>query len=123
MESSTTSLTKLDSRIGFIGGGQMALALAKGFMSSGLIAPSQVLTSAPSDNNLIHWRQLGASTTPDNAEVIATSDIIFLAVKPHIFPAVIAELEMKTKGEKGIEEEGEARPQSAPVGGNVHPVE
>jgi pyrroline-5-carboxylate reductase len=29
-------------KIGFIGAGQMALALAKGFMASGLLAPSQV---------------------------------------------------------------------------------
>ena len=39
----TTSVTsKLTQRIGFIGGGQMALALAKGFMASGLVAPGQV---------------------------------------------------------------------------------
>ena len=43
----------LKQKIGFIGGGQMALALANGFISSGLITPSQILASAPSDNNLV----------------------------------------------------------------------
>ena len=32
----------LPHRIGFVGGGQMALALAKGFMAAGLVAPDQV---------------------------------------------------------------------------------
>ena len=49
METSVTSssagganVVKVESRIGFLGGGQMALALGKGFMQSGLVAPSQV---------------------------------------------------------------------------------
>ena len=32
----------LPHRIGFVGGGQMAMALAKGFMAAGLVAPEQV---------------------------------------------------------------------------------
>ena len=32
----------LPHRIGFVGAGQMALALAKGFMAAGLVAPDQV---------------------------------------------------------------------------------
>ena len=52
METSVTSssaggaanVVKVESRIGILGGGQMALALGKGFMQSGLVAPSQVST-------------------------------------------------------------------------------
>ena len=40
--SSTAGVVKVEKRIGFVGGGQMALALGKGFMQSGLVAPSQV---------------------------------------------------------------------------------
>ncbi len=96
MDTSVTSAGagKLDNRIGFVGGGQMALALAKGFMASGLVSPSQVMASAPSDNNLALWRQLGAVTTNDNADIILSCDVIFLAVKPHIFPEVVAALEI-----------------------------
>ena len=32
----------LPNRIGFVGGGKMALALGKGFMAAGLVAPEQV---------------------------------------------------------------------------------
>jgi hypothetical protein len=46
------------------------------------------MASAPSDNNLALWRQLGAQTTHDNADVILGCDVIFLSVKPHLFPEV-----------------------------------
>lgn len=82
----------LKQKIGFIGGGQMALALANGFISSGLITPSQILASAPSDNNLKTWREFKANTTHDNKEIVQKCDFIFLAVKPHIFPIVLRNL-------------------------------
>ena len=80
-------------KIGFIGGGQMALALAKGFLASHLVTPQQVLVSAPSDRNLKTWREeLGCSTTHDNAKVILESDVIFLSTKPHIFSVMLRSL-------------------------------
>jgi len=82
-------VTPIPQRIGFIGSGKMAMALAKGFMADGLVSPSQVFASAPSDRNLALWRQLGATTSHRNTDVIRTADVIFLAVKPHIFPTVI----------------------------------
>ena len=48
----------------------------------------QVMVSAPTDTNLALWRELGAQTTHDNADVVLGCDVIFLAVKPHIFPEV-----------------------------------
>jgi len=77
----------------------MALALGKGFMAAGLVAPEQVLVSAPSDTNLVHWRQFNASTTHINSDVIRKCDVIFLAVKPHLFPGVIKSWEEEAKGE------------------------
>ena len=81
--------TPLTQRIGFIGSGKMAMALAKGFMANGLVSPRQVYASAPSDRNLALWRQLGASTSHKNTDVIRSADIIFMAVKPNIFPQVV----------------------------------
>ena len=61
MDTSVTSsagganVVKVESRIGFLGGGQMALALGKGFMQSGLVAPSQVHYSiAALEINITH---------------------------------------------------------------------
>ena len=58
------------------------------------------MASAPSDTNLALWRQLGATTTHENADIVMSCDIIFLAVKPHLFPVVMAGLEID-----GIEED------------------
>ena len=60
----------------------MALALAKGFIAAKLVAPEQILVSAPSDRNLKTWRDdMNCITTHDNAKVIEESDIIFLSTK------------------------------------------
>jgi len=79
----------LPQKIGFVGSGKMALALAKGFMAEGLVSPSQVFASAPSDTNLQKWRELGATTSHKNTDVIKASDVVFLAVKPQMFQTVI----------------------------------
>ena len=95
MEKGNASLTQ---KIGFIGGGQMALALAKGFIASEMVKPDQILVSAPSDRNLKTWRQeLKCSTTHDNAEVVTKSEIIFLSTKPNIFSTMLRNLRESLK--------------------------
>ena len=58
-----------------------------------------MLASAPSDTNLLLWRQLNATTTHINSDVIRSCDVIFLAVKPHLFPAVIESWQQEVRGE------------------------
>ena len=48
---------------------------------------------------MVHWRQLNAATTHINSEVIRSCDVIFLAVKPHLFPGVIATWQNEVKGD------------------------
>lgn len=78
------NMAKLDERIGFIGGGNMAYAIGAGLINRGIVKPSQVLTAGPHLENLNKWEELGASITDVNAECIEKSDIIFLCVKPHM---------------------------------------
>lgn len=90
---SSSTQMPLSQKIGFVGGGQMALALAKGFIAAKLVAPEQILVSAPSDRNLKTWRDdMNCVTTHDNAKVIEESDIIFLSTKPHIFTPMLRSL-------------------------------
>ncbi|XP_034662404.1 pyrroline-5-carboxylate reductase [Drosophila subobscura] len=77
-------MAKLDERIGFIGGGNMAFAIGSGLVSCGIVKPSQVLVSGPHIENLARWRELGAVTTDENCEVLEHTDIVFICVKPHI---------------------------------------
>ncbi|XP_042214539.1 pyrroline-5-carboxylate reductase 3-like isoform X3 [Homarus americanus] len=78
--------------IGFIGCGNMAQALLNAFIRKGLIDPSHVMASAPSDRNLTKLRSLGVKTTHDNNEVVKHSDVIFLCVKPHHLTDMIGDL-------------------------------
>ncbi|XP_076039348.1 uncharacterized protein LOC143024411 [Oratosquilla oratoria] len=78
--------------IGFIGCGNMAQALLSGFIKNGLVDPTKVIVSAPSDKNLSKIRNLGITTTHDNDFVVASSDLIFLSVKPEVFKSVINDL-------------------------------
>ena len=79
----------LEQRIGFIGAGQMASALAHGFVKAGLATADRLMASDPDE----HARQrfahaVGALTTADNSLVTAQSNVIFLAVKPQQIAAV-----------------------------------
>lgn len=70
-------------KLGFIGAGRMATALVQGFAAAGLVAPESVVASDVFENARAAFEQeTGAATTSDNAEVVAASDVVFLAVKP-----------------------------------------
>ncbi|HEX2676954.1 MAG TPA: pyrroline-5-carboxylate reductase [Polyangiales bacterium] len=82
----------LDSRISFIGGGNMATALISGLLSAGTSRPDQLCASDVRDDALASLRQqYGIETTRDNARA-CQADVIVLSVKPQIFPTLLPEL-------------------------------
>ncbi|XP_017084842.1 pyrroline-5-carboxylate reductase [Drosophila eugracilis] len=88
-------MAKLDERIGFIGGGNMAFAIGSGLVRCGIVKPSQVMVSGPHIENLKRWRDLGAVTSDDNYEVLEHQDIVFICVKPHILTTCANQLKCK----------------------------
>lgn len=80
--------------IGFLGAGQMATALAKGWINAGLLAPA---VSMASDTYITARDAFQASTTirttANNVEVVQRTKILILAVKPQVLPAVLRDLE------------------------------
>jgi len=79
-------------KIGFIGAGQMATALAQGFVASQEKDDGPTISFFdPSPDACAHFlKYLSAATLlADAPEVVATADIVFLAVKPQILPAVL----------------------------------
>jgi len=83
----------LDLKIGFIGSGQMARALARGFVESGLVDPDKVSACDLVDDAV---KQLtneiaGLRSIRDAASIVEQSDVIFLAVKPQNVAEVAAE--------------------------------
>jgi len=80
-------------RIGFIGAGQMATALAQGFVRAGLAAASDLVASDPSSDARERFAQAtGGKTTADNGEVMRAGEVLFLAVKPQQMGQVLAGL-------------------------------
>ena len=70
-------------RLGFIGAGRMATALARGFVAQGLASAEQMIASDPLPAAAQEFaRETGAKTTADNAQVAAAVGRLFLAVKP-----------------------------------------
>lgn len=73
----------LEQRIGLIGAGQMATALAQGFLKAGLTTADRLMASDPEENARQRFAQATtARTTAENRQVVAQSDVIVLAVKP-----------------------------------------
>lgn len=79
-------------RIGFIGCGAMAGALAEGLLAAGV--PADRLTGAdPDAARRQHFEEtLGIKTVTANAEVVSEADIVVLAVKPAVVSALLSDL-------------------------------
>jgi pyrroline-5-carboxylate reductase len=82
-------------RIGFVGGGQMAKALAGGFVDARLIDQGELSAFDPYPAALRQFiEQLpGAVAAESNAALVATCDVLFLAVKPQHVEQACAEMQ------------------------------
>ncbi|XP_071875545.1 uncharacterized protein isoform X1 [Bombus fervidus] len=81
-------------KIGFLGGGKMAQALAKGFIRAGLSKGEMMLASClPNDVGSIDaFKEIGSNTVFSNAPVIDYGDVLILSVKPQVVPMVLPDL-------------------------------
>ena len=80
-------------KIGFIGAGNMAGAIIGGMIEKKIYKSEEITASGKDANSLNHLhRKYGIQVTEDNEVVMATSDVVFLSVKPQILPAVIAQI-------------------------------
>uniref|UniRef100_A0A8C9WQF6 Pyrroline-5-carboxylate reductase n=1 Tax=Scleropages formosus TaxID=113540 RepID=A0A8C9WQF6_SCLFO len=82
-------MEKPDLNIGFIGAGNMAFGITKGILCSGEGPCLEILWSTL----FPPWfQELGVAVTHSNTEVVTASRLVFLAVKPHLIPRVLAEI-------------------------------
>jgi pyrroline-5-carboxylate reductase len=80
-------------RIGFLGAGQMAQALARGWLAADLLAPAGLAASDPHPAARETFAQeTGSATTANNLDILPRSDVLFLAVKPQMMPTLLAEI-------------------------------
>jgi pyrroline-5-carboxylate reductase len=78
-------------KIGFIGAGNMATALAGGLLARGW-SPADIALSDASSAPLEPHAARGCFTTTDNRVLLERSDVIVLAVKPQVMSAVLKPL-------------------------------
>lgn len=81
-------------KIGFIGAGKMAQALARGLINSGRYPSQNLMASCPkTDASLLEdCKKLGINTTHDNSQIARENDVVILAVKPTIVSKVASEI-------------------------------
>lgn len=81
-------------KLAFLGAGRMATALAKGFVSSGLVAGEQIVGAARSEASRTRFTQTvpGAQATGDNQAAIDGAAVVFLGVKPQMMDTLLREI-------------------------------
>ncbi|CAN0520401.1 unnamed protein product [Ectocarpus sp. 12 AP-2014] len=79
-------------RLGFVGAGMMATAMVNGIVASKVTEPGNVFVSAPHRSSLDRLAKLGIRTSDINLEVASGSDVVVVAVKPDVVPAVLREI-------------------------------
>lgn len=81
-------------KVAFIGTGSMGGLLIEAFLRSGALYPHNVYLSNRSKDKteLLALRYPGIHVSASNADAAQGSDIVFICVKPHHFPEVIAEI-------------------------------
>jgi len=79
-------------RWGFIGAGKMASALIRGMIRHGQPADSISASDTYAANRAALVSETGIHSYQSNAEVVANSEVIVLAVKPQVMAEVMAEL-------------------------------
>ena len=63
------SKMELPQKIGFIGAGQMAEALARGFMAQGITNSSKIICTDPNESRRALFQSLGAKVVDGGAQV------------------------------------------------------
>ncbi len=81
-------------KLGIIGGGMMAEAIASRLLELGIYAPGDVLVSEPNADRQALWRdRYGVAVTADNTAIVSAAAVVLLAIKPQILPLVSAALD------------------------------
>ena len=75
-------------RIAFIGGGNMARSLIGGLLKTGVAAADIRVAEPQAEAREALARDFGVATFADNALAVAEADVVLLAVKPQVMPAI-----------------------------------
>lgn len=89
--------------IGFIGCGNMALAIVSGLIKSQIFDGSEIIVSGTREESFKKCQHLNVKTTLSNRELVQSCRIIFLCVKPNMAVAVAKSIgSAKTSGRQTL---------------------
>lgn len=92
------SAEALNKKIGFIGFGKMAQAMAGGMIRSELIRTDQIMASMRTkESRTLAAERFGIEVSAVNSDVAAFADVLFLAVAPYTYVEVIEEIKETIK--------------------------
>ncbi len=82
----------LKNNITFLGGGQMAEALIGGLLASKVSEPECLCATDPVAARRDHLKsRFGIHVSEDNAKAVREADLVVLAVKPQVLPALLSD--------------------------------
>jgi pyrroline-5-carboxylate reductase len=80
-------------RVGFLGAGRMATALARGWLTAGLVRAEDLRASDPvAEARQAFAAETGCPAGPDNRAVVEASNVLVLAVKPQSMAGLLSEV-------------------------------
>ncbi|WP_000360698.1 pyrroline-5-carboxylate reductase [Bacillus wiedmannii] len=90
----------MDKQIGFIGCGNMGMAIIGGMLNKKIVSANNIICSDLNTKNLKHANEkYGLTTTTDNNEVAKNADILILSIKPDLYASVINEIKEVIKND------------------------
>ena len=88
----------IEKKLGFIGCGNMAVAILDGIISSGVISLKNINVYDISSNAMEHVKSKGVNLAVNIKELCEKSDMILLAVKPNVAEEVLRSTEKLLEG-------------------------
>ncbi|MES9685490.1 MULTISPECIES: pyrroline-5-carboxylate reductase [Bacillaceae] len=90
----------MDKQIGFIGCGNMGIAMIGGMITKNIVPSDKIICSDLNHTNLKNAsKKYGITTTTDNNEVAKNADILILSIKPDLYSSVINEINEQIKND------------------------
>ena len=84
----------MNTKLGFIGGGNMAASLIGGLLSNGLFTPLQIIVFEPDQDRAKQLEQdFSIRLASDNAQLVSLVETVVIAVKPQVLKQVLTPLQ------------------------------
>jgi pyrroline-5-carboxylate reductase len=92
----------MSKKIAIIGGGNLGSAIAEGLISSGFVAPQNIIITKRNTDTLAALQEKGITVSNDNNFAVDFADYIILAVKPFQLKDVLVSIRPKLDAKKHV---------------------